>query len=370
MKRRSVKVSRYRKMELRRALKKARRRAIVKNRRKRYFTNECVRNYRLNKHRSRENKQYFEKKAFRLYKTRNAPANFSIIDNHEEVIRFCNKLRNDYHNRNKVFVNLRNVVTVTNESLCLLLSNMMMFREKRIPFDGSFPIDNHAKFIIMESGFFPTLYNNRRRSVNNVKSSIFTHSSNSSNEDLVDEIIKSCSVFLWNEEFNCGGVYNAFVELMSNTIEHADEIEGKKKWWVTVTKDAANKKVSFSFVDYGRGIIATLKDVNHKRHNSIVETLMSKWNDDDTKLLKSVMEGALKISEKGESQYGNGLNSIYQDMIDNNLNNVVIISNNVYADVKNDNYLKMGSNFPGTFISWEINQNTNHESICSDPVFS
>jgi hypothetical protein len=370
MKRRREKIRRNRKMELRRAVRKARRRAIVKDRRRRFITNECIRNCNLNKHRSKENKQYFEKKAFRLYKTRNAPSNFSIIDNHEEVIRFCNKLRNDYHRRSKVFVNLRDVKTVTNESLCLLLSNMMMFREKRISFDGNFPIDDNAKIIIIESGFFPTLYNNRNRSVNNVKSSIFTHSSNSSNADLVDEIIKSCSMFLWNEVCNCGGVYNAFMELMSNTIEHADEIEGRKKWWVTVTKDAAQKKVSFSFVDYGRGIIATLKDINHKHHKSIVESLLSKWHNDDARLLKDVMEGALKISEKGESQYGNGLNSIYQDMIDNNLNNIVIISNNVYADVKNDSYLKMGSNFPGTFISWEINQNTNHESICSDSVYS
>jgi len=152
-------------------------------------------------------------------------------------------------------------------------------------------------------------------------------------------------------------------------VEHADEIEGKQKWWVTATKDEMNEKVTFSFVDYGRGIINTLTSATQKRHKNTVDRLLSKWFGNEAMLLKEVMEGALIVSEKDGTQFGNGLNSIYQDMMDGQIDNVVIISNNVFADVKTGNYHKMNVSFPGTYICWEINKETKHEIICSNPVY-
>lgn len=371
MKRNHNKLYRFKKMEVRRAQRKARRKAEVIKLKRRLKKNECVRNYLLNQHRKRKSKRYFEKNRYRKYKTRTAPTNFSIIDNCEDVVRFINKLRKDYRNKRKVFVNMEQVTKVTNESLCLLVSNMMLFRDGRIDFNGNFPRNVIASKVIMESGFLETLYNKRGlRSVNNVSSPIYTHSAHKSNADIADAIILSCSKFLWDEECNCGGVYNAFIELMANTIEHADEIEGKQKWWVTATKDKENEKVTFSFLDYGRGIINTLTSANQKRHRGIVDRLLTKWLGNEAMLLKEVMEGALTLSEKEGSHYGKGLNSIYQDMVDGQLDNIVIISNNVFADVKNSNYHKMSESFPGTFVSWEININTKHEVICSNPVYT
>ena len=358
-------------METRRAHRKARRKATIKDQKRRIRRAECEQNFLLNQQKKKIAKRYFEKNKYRKYKTRNAPDNFSVIDNCEEVVRFINKLRKDYHNKRKVFVNLEQVTKVTNESLCLLVSNMMLFRDGRVDFNGNFPRNAIASKVIMESGFLETLYNKRGvRSVNNVSSPIYTHSANKSNADIADAIILSCSKFLWNVECNCGGVYNAFIELMANTIEHADEIEGRQKWWVTATKDKVNEKVTFSFLDYGRGIISTLTSANQKRHKSIVEKLLSKWLGNEAMLLREVMEGALTISEKEGSHYGNGLNSIYQDMEDGQLDNIVIISNNVFADVKNGEYHKMSESFPGTFVSWEINKNTKHEVIRSNPVYT
>lgn len=360
---------RYKMMEKRRAKKMARRKAFVKERKRRERKIECEQNRRLKLIRKKEEKRYFEKHKYRKYKTRTAPEIFSIIDNYDGVIHFLNNLRKDYHFKRKVFVNMEQVTKVTNESLCLLVSNMMLFRDGRIEFDGNYPFDLRAHKVVTESGFLEKLYNKRKRnSVNNVSSTIYTHSAKMSDADIADAIILSCSKFLWQQECNCSGVYNAFIELMANTIEHADEIEGKQKWWVTSTKDDENEKVTFSFVDYGRGIISTLTNANQKRHKSTVERILAKWFGNEAMLLKEVMEGALTLSEKDGSHYGNGLNSIYQDMIDGQIDNVVIISNNVFADVKNGNYHKMSENFPGTFVSWEINKNTKHEIISRNPV--
>lgn len=348
-----------------------RRRTLVKERKRKQRRAQCEQNFLFNQTSRKEAVQIYERKRYKDYKTRTAPADFSIIDNCENVISFINKLRRDFRNKRKVFVNMTDVTKVTNESLCLLLSNMMLFRDNRIDFNGNFPRNGRANRVVIESGFLEQLFNKRgKNSINRVNSPIYTHSAYTSNADIADAIILSCSKFLWQEECNCSGVYNAFIELMANTIEHADEIEGKQKWWITATKDEEHEKVTFSFVDYGRGIIKTLTNADQKRHKNIVEKLLAKWTGDEAMLLKEVMEGALTLSEKEGTHYGNGLNSIYQDMEDGQLDNVVIISNNVFADVKNGKYHKMNESFPGSFICWEINKNTKHENICSNPVYT
>lgn len=267
---------------------------------------------------------------------------------------------------------MEKVTSITNESLGLLVSNMMLFQQSKISFNGNFPADEKSRLILIKSGFLEQLYSNNHNSVNRVNSSIYTHASLTSNAQVVGAIIDSCSRFLWNESYYYDGVYNALVELMLNTFEHANEIEGRQKWWLTVTKDEEHEKVTFSFIDYGRGIIDSLLDVRQKRHSGIVQRILfsiGSLTDRNAFLLQQVLEGALVISEKEDSQYGNGLHSIYVDMRDNLIDNVIIITNNVYANLKNGQYQTMNVNFYGTFISLEINKNTIHGDICSDTIY-
>ena len=367
------KESRNRKEFLQRqALKKHLRKVRWRNRRREERKNKCIENARKNLHVRKKRRHVYEQKRYRYYIRRNAPVNFSIIGNHEQVIAFCNDLKNDYYKSHKVFVNMERVTSVSNESLGLLVSHMMLFQQRRIKYDGNFPLDEKSRAIVIKSGFLEHLYlNSRKSSVNRINSSIYTHAAKESNAELVGVLIESSSKFLWNKYYNYGGVYNALVELMLNTYEHGNEIEGKQKWWVTVTKDEESQKVTFSFLDYGRGIINTLRNTQHKRYHGVIKKLLTKIGsitNKDAMLLKEVVEGALVLSEKGEPQYGNGLHSIYTDMRDNLLDNVIIITNNVYADLKNGNYQMMSVHFYGTFISWEINKNTVYEDICCDAI--
>lgn len=356
----------------RRAYKLHLRKVRWKENKRRICRNQCQENQRRKLYNKQQNRKAYEQRRFKYFTRRNAPSNFSIIGNYEQVISFCNNLRNDYRRRQKVFVNMEKVTSITNESLGLLVSNMMLFQQSKIEFNGNFPADEKSRLILIKSGFLEQLYPSQHNTVNRVSSSIYTHAAITSNAELVGAIIDSCSRFLWNESYYYDGVYNALVELMLNTFEHANEIEGKQKWWLTVTKDEENEKVTFSFLDYGRGIINTLLDVKQKRHISIVRKILfslGNITNRNADLLKQVLEGALIISEKEKSQYGNGLHSIYTDMHDNLLDNVIIITNNVYADLKNELYQTMNVNFYGTFISLEINKNTTHGDICSNTIY-
>lgn len=334
----------------------------------------CEENERWKKLNRKKKHHIYEQKRYKNFKRRNAPNDFSIIGNHEAVISFCNNLREDYHKRRKVFVNLEKVTMVTNESLGLLLSNMMLFQQNNIDFDGNFPIDKNSRDIVVLSGFLQTLYRGKNRySVHNISSAIYTHSTLKPDSDLVAAIMDNSSKFLWGQSYDCDGLYNALIELMLNTYEHADEIDGRQKWWMTVTKDEVNEKVTFSFIDYGRGIIKTLRDAQNERHRNMVSKILFRLGNvfnSSALLLKEVLEGALILSEKEGSQYGNGLHSIYADMQENHLDNVIIITNNVYADIKNNSYQMMSVSFPGTFVSFEINKDTVHGNICSNPIYS
>ena len=348
--------------------RKVRWRIIKKNERRR----KCDENANRNRFIRKNIRHVYELRRFKHFTRRNAPKDFSIIGNHEKVISFCNDLRNDYRKHHRVFVNLEKVTSVTNESLSLLVSNMMLFQQSNIDFNGNFPIDEKSRLIVVKSGFLETLYK-KKSSINRVNSTIYTHSSKRSNSELIEALIDSSSKFLWGQSCDCDGVYNALIELMLNTFEHGNEIEGKQKWWVTVTKDEDNQRVTFSFLDYGRGIIKTLRDVQHKHHSGIVEKILYRIGNitnSSAVLLKEVVEGALVISEKEDSQYGNGLHSIYSDMLDHLLDNVIIITNNVYADLKNNIYQMMNVSFHGTFISFEINKDTVHGNTCSNSIYS
>jgi len=332
----------------------------------------CEENAFWNEQNKKKVRHIYDEKKYKRFTRRNAPIDFSIIGNPEKVISFCNDLRRDYHRQKKVFVNLEKVNNVTNESLGLLVSNMMLFQNSNLDFDGNFPNDDKSKAIVVLSGFLQTLYSRKRKSVQNISNAIYTHSTLKPNSDLIAALMDSCSKFLWGQICDCDGLYNALIELMLNTYEHADEIEGRQKWWVTMTKDKENEKVTFSFIDYGRGIITTLRNAQNKRHRSIVTKILIRLGDvvnSSALLLKEVLEGALIISEKEGSNYGNGLHSIYDDMQDNRLDNVIIITNNVYADLKNENYQMMNVSFPGTFVSFEINKNTIHGNQCSNTIY-
>ena len=46
-------------------------------------------------------------------------------------------------------------------------------------------------------------------------------------------------------------------------------------------------------------------------------------------------------------------------MKNNDLVNLVVITNNVYANVSSEEYHLMSREFEGTFVSWEMNETIN-----------
>lgn len=297
-----------------------------------------------------------------------APSNFSLIENPAEIADFINNLKGLFTSRRKVFVILKHVEKINYDAIIVLLSVMVRFKSHNIGFNGDFPLNLNAKRTLIESGFFENLYKNFKnedRYKLGFQKVIHTHAWKNVDSKLSAQVIENASKKIWNEPRRCQGVQRTMLELMLNTNNHASLVKGgDKHWWLSTNYIAEHNKVAFSFVDYGVGVFNSL---NNKTKKSKFHGWTSKMTDkfkygSNADLLKLIMEGELHRTVTGKHWRGKGLPGIFEAFKRNQISNLYIITNDVFADVSSNNFKTIKTNFPGTFIYWEINQrslNTN-----------
>jgi hypothetical protein len=311
----------------------------------------------------RKYKRAFEDK-FADYNKIKAPENFTLIGNPEPVIDFVTKLQNCFDNKQKVFVVLRNVKKIDYDAIVVLLSTMVRFKSKRIGFNGDFPSDKTANDILTESGFFKNLFkqfkDEERYNINtNQNNLIHTHAYKNVDSVLSSKVIEQASQTIWGGKRRCQGTQRTFLELMLNTNNHATfGKEGDKHWWLSVNHRKKEKKVCFSFVDYGVGVFKSLenKPEDNKFYGAINKMRSIFGFTNNAELLKLILNGELHKTVTGAYYRGKGLPGIYDAFMRNSFSNLVIITNDVYADIYKGIFKKINSNFRGTFIYWELNE--------------
>lgn len=289
-----------------------------------------------------------------------APENFSVVDNPEEFVNFVNKIRINFEARQKVFIVMDKIENITDEAIVVLLSNMIRFREENIDFNGNKPLKKDVRRKLVASGFFRLLYSKKEGneySVQNIKNTIYTHAHKRVDSRMATKLVEAASEFLWNEKRRCPGVRNSFMELMSNTFKHSSDSNRKHHWWVSMAKDYEKRTVTFGFVDYGLGVFRSLK--NKKPDDNLygaLERLLSRfpWIKSDAETMKLILEGELHRTITQKRNHGKGLPSLYQCMQRNDFDNLVIITNYVYVNVKKGKYIMLNTEFLGTFVSWEL----------------
>jgi hypothetical protein len=245
-----------------------------------------------------------------------------------------------------------------------LLAIIVKFHEKKIKFSGDFPVNQEANKILTESGFFDYLYMRNfkvsdRYQFRN-KNQIFTHAMKNVDSVLGAKIIASASKTIWGQVKRCQGVQKTFLELMQNTNNHADIHNiGVKHWWLSVFHIPEEKKVAFSFVDFGVGIFTSLGQKTEKsKWYGWVEKLKALFEfKNNADVLKLILEGNLHKTITNEPYRGKGLPGLKKSLDRNQISNLHLISNNVRADVKNDHYEIIHQSFNGTFVYWELNEN-------------
>ena len=299
------------------------------------------------------------------FATINVPKNFSFIKNPEEIIEFINNLESRLRKRQKVYINLFDVEEISYGAIVLLLSIMVRFKAKNIDFNGNFPRFETPKSVLLESGFFNLLskpikekeaYSLGEYSQKEIGGShIYTHAQKVVDPPFANELVEKAVKFVSDNKYSRDmGAYMSLVELMANTYAHASEKEGEQLWWLSSHYDAQNKKVYFSFIDFGLGIIESIKSKRAKVDLSrLINFIKGKEN---SRIIEDLLNGKYHVQVKGTTPRGKGLPGIKEAAENNFIGNLHIISNNVFVNVEKDKYKKLKGIFSGTFVYWEINK--------------
>lgn len=310
------------------------------------------------------------------YKIVKARKNFTFLKNSQEVIKTISICRDHLKNHRKVFINLSDVEKVDNGSITLLMSLMAEFQLSGIKYNGNFPDNIEAKKSILSSGFFEYLWDRRKKTSRfdeeslfnkNYRNQIYENLGKTVKSESTMEICQSVSETLGKDKEQVPkGLSRVLIELMHNTNNHASIYhEGEEYWWLTAHHDKKNQRVCFIFLDLGVGIFSSLRsktpDTDLYGIYERLKKLITGDNKTDEKMLKLILQGEIRKTITGKENRGKGLPSIYKAFERNQIDKLHIITNNVYANIKDDEYLLMDENFEGTFVYWEINNESEME---------
>jgi hypothetical protein len=264
------------------------------------------------KHKNRKKKmQNFSKTTnYSYYDKKNqefkflAPEIFSIMDNPKETIEYFNdvikKIDEKFHHKLTINFLLQKVNKITIDAIMYMLA-ITKNTKKNHNTRGSYPVDNEAKALFMNSGFLKYVYSNKNIINPSPNEDIQIRMSNDSNKNAItckeinSIIIEKYGIARRKLQF----LYDILYEMMINTNEHAYSSETflLNNWYVYVALE--EQRVKFSFLDTGIGIPNTVNKNFFEKIN-----LLGLKTDAD--LILSALNGKFKTSTMQEYR-GKGL---------------------------------------------------------------
>lgn len=279
------------------------------------------------------------------------PDVFSMTKNPIEMVDFLNRLRIAFINKPGVYVDLSKTKQITADAVTVLVSHL---RDGRInlgkPYLGNNPEDLKLKHQFAESGFYKYVRSNELNY--SEKGNIIARHQYKVDDEIAKKLIDFGTEKLFGHYVKQGGTYNVLTELMNNTRDHATgkgKKEYKEKWWASAHYDAEEKKITFTFMDNGVGIFNS-RELSAR--NYVFKLLGLSTNID---LLKKMLNRELPSSTEFPYR-GRGIPSINANLKRQQIKNLVIISNDVFANVDTDNFFILKNPLNGTFFSWEIHK--------------
>lgn len=284
-----------------------------------------------------------------------APKNFSFSSNENGVLKYIGLLERYLNERKTVFVKLNNIVNIDQEAVILLLGIMAEFKSAKIEFNGNFPILLKAKNILINSGFLKQLFPDDQQVSFGSKQGIYTHGNKIYDEMSCTEALSEALECVFGEKRRSQGARRVLLEAMKNTIAHASPNKNKRHWWLSFNRDEKNNILIVSMLDYGVGIFKSLsiESPDNPGYSWYKKTFSLGYS--NSTILQKIMESELvNISRTRQSKHGTGLPGMKTALENQFISKLVIVSNNVYADVSENTYRILNTEFNGTLVQFEI----------------
>jgi hypothetical protein len=273
-----------------------------------------------------------------------APNNFSFVGNPDETLRFLNDV-NSLSQKYNLMLQVDGVTKITTDAIAALIASIHSIPDGTV-IRGSFPRDAACREVLIQSGFFSHV-----RSTQTIPpiwhGQILQKKSNTVHPEIARELIRSGTSAMFGSYGRSPHTYRALIECMNNTHNHASrQKQEKETWWATVYADLKRKRLCYTFVDTGVGIFRSVR-LGVIRNAYKLLRLRT-----DADILRDILNGNVE-SSTGLTYRGKGLPSMNALFRSGRLKSFVIISNDVYADVGQDDFRIMDTSFKGTLIYWE-----------------
>jgi hypothetical protein len=272
------------------------------------------------------------------------PPVFSVVQNPEETLQFIQKLVT-FARRHNVRLDLSSASTITTDAVAALLRTMTMV-EGLAEITGNQPSSQPAKDVLLQSGFFDHV-----RSTTAVpkatQGKVLQKRSDKVESPTAAELIHVGTHALHGSPQLRMSSFRALIEGMLNTHNHAAASRrNKETWWASVYADKGRGRICFTFVDTGVGIFKSVRVRGVRGFYRKVGIL------DNSQILRDILQGRVQ-SSTGLHYRGKGLPAIYNDAQNGNLLGLIIVTNDVYADVSAGQYRLLKTPFRGTLLYWE-----------------
>lgn len=279
------------------------------------------------------------------------PAVFSFYNDRESVLSFLNEAFDDYKSKkNKIKDNvfsfdLSDVTSIDLTSICLFLSLINKINTNGIGSRGNYPLDEKAKSIMVDSGFADIMQSAvKPLKTQKYKNQLYIVGSKRVNNKVIGQSVKKAVGYLIGEERHFQPIYTMLIEICSNSVEHANKKEKDKNWVISVSYETG--RVHFIVVDTGEGILRTI-------HRKVPEIFFDKVFREDGKVLEDVLNKEYQSRTKEINRH-KGLPKIKETFEEGYVENMKILTNNVFYDMSSKTYEITNNEYFGVLYSWSF----------------
>lgn len=278
-----------------------------------------------------------------------APSNFSFIYNTEETIAYFDKAHKELKARHKINFDISDISTLTTDAIAVQIAKIKDTKfHFRSGIMGNEPKNQNLKRLFQQSGFYEYVNATVYRPLSNNKLLIHKVTKNRVEPKLAKEACLVGIRHTFKNEEIFEPLYDIIIEIMQNTNNHAGSTKGKYDWWLHVYNHPESSKTSYSFLDLGVGIFESLSVQNFKRN--VLQYFGLRSNLD---LVEKLFAGEIK-SRTARPERGKGIPQVFECSQDDAFEKFILISNDIYADLKTKEYRLLNKKFEGTLFYWEL----------------
>lgn len=264
------------------------------------------------------------------------PSVFSLVKAPDEATAFFARLWNAA-GQCRIRLDLSAVNEITSDAVTALVAAVRSFKGV----SGNAPEDVAAREMLVESGFFEHV-RARPAPPRATQGRLRPKKSQKVEPELADQLIAIGRAAIQADPGPRHGAYRALIECMSNTHNHAGRSETvRETWWCSVYGSRPRGRICYTFLDTGIGIFKSVR--------------VRKWKQifgGNLATLRGILERRIP-SSTGEPYRGKGLPAIYESLLAHRIERLVIIANDVYADVAQSDFRKLDHPVRGTLLYWE-----------------